>query len=320
MVVALLGERVQNMYWHFVRSLCLSLCLSPIQVFSQGIEQERRNETVQAMPLVMSWNSLEVEMLREITTDGVLGKLSLDDFSKSAVFRRILNSDNAVLWNAMLVSRRTPVVALAGWHCICDRRPSDKIWASFSILASAESPGNAVYAPAYKTLSDAEWREQDRKMIGRIVANPMLAKENVAVLVACIPRRQLQTWFDEVDWNTVAGVDQMAVITGELYGAIENSRQAPSAQLRRRLNQLSAIPGIPQYIFALYGDVSHPGFDSILINAFNSSELSDLEAALLMTKRWGYVEKQYGPLSKMLSPPRRKLLEQIRARKIGDSG
>lgn len=257
----------------------LFIGIAALLLLQQGrvVGFEEQDETSRcAELLVESWKKLEGALSAEMFPDHVIDTLTAAKFQQSATFRRLLKSGNPKLWDAMLGAADSPIVAMAGYHCIAVARPDDTRKAALIALASAHRPGRQLYAPFYSELQRTPWRDDDVRCLAPFGFSRTRTKTNLILLTGAIDIDALAGWF-ESDQTQLVSPQGLAVVMDRLYGDVINGKRKPTKKMRRVLDEFAAIPGFCRYVFAFYGDVADPRLATAIQHVLCDPTLSDIE-------------------------------------------
>lgn len=266
--------------------------------------------------LIMSgWARVEEQIRSELGDD-----YSINSYSNSETFTKILDSGNHFLWNSMMFESELPVLQVAGFLCVCQKRPTDRVTAGLCILASAERPASLIYAPIYVELKRVEWQCSDYTALDDVFRMRQSRPANLAVLMVLVPDRIVAKWLQAGDIKSVSTTTMafaLDSVLGDCRGDIDSCKDhldklGLSPQRMRKLLDAIAIGSAQSgVVYLMYASDTDDLYADVLKRVLGSPDLSAIEIASLVMRRTESIGKYLDALRENIPPERLKLIEKI---------
>lgn len=266
--------------------------------------------------LIMSgWARVEKQILSELGDD-----YSINSYSNSETFTEILDSGNDFLWNSMMFESELPVMQVAGFLCVCQKRPTDRITAGLCILASAERPASPVYAPIYHEFERVEWQCSDYTTLNNVFRMRQSRPENLAILMQLVPVRIVAKWLQAGDIKSVSTTAMAAAldsVLGDCRGDINtcgghlDQLGLSSQKVRKLLDAIAIGSDHSGLVYLMYASDTENLYADVLKRVLGSPDLSAIEIAFLVERRTKSIGKYLEALREDIPKERLTLIEKI---------
>jgi hypothetical protein len=241
----------------------------------QAQEREAPAPKLRGLP---DWGTVEKRLTAE-WGDGPLGR---DAFLKSAVFRDLLESDNELLWNTMIAESEHPVVAVAGFLCINQKRPNAAVAAGLRVIVEAQQPASLLYGPIYQEFEARKTHSLDPSALEYVMLRGRTPK-TIASALALVPTSTVVAWLRSERVGQ-APAESVAIALDHVLS--EGRKEGPTAEAADKLlEKLAQCPGHPRLIYTYHARASQPGYFDAVRAVLADTRLDDLLIAGLAVKR-----------------------------------
>lgn len=227
------------------------------------------------------WGAVEKRLVNEWGE----GKLGIDAFMKSALFRDLLGSDNELLWNAMIAEADHPVVVLAGFLCISQKRSERVMSAGLRVIAESKQPVSPIYGPIYEVLGE---RKAAKKRVDPSELDSTLRQGGASIgslfcAISLVPTSTIAGWLRSKEAKQAPAQSVAVALEVVLEEGRDNWLTAEEAD--KLLEKLAQCPGFPRLVYVSHARARDSGFFEALHAVLADMQLEDLAIATLVIRR-----------------------------------
>jgi hypothetical protein len=237
------------------------------------------------MLTLRDWAEVQKKLLAESSPENFL----LESYARSPLFQELLRSDNDVLWQDMVAASDYPVVAVAGFHCICQNRPDGTVAAGLKIIARSRNPV-LIYGPIFVKLSQEKDRflrhrppKVDHSALDDVMAQGGASMGSLMIAVGLVPKAMTSAWLRSEKARRAPAVSvaiALDVVLGE-----EEKGDLTAEEADRLIARLAACPGFPRLVYANLSRDQDPRYLSILRSVIKDTQYDDGLIYLLVIRK-----------------------------------
>lgn len=266
--------------------------------------------------LVLSgWTNVESRLASDLN-----GDFTAESYRSSDTFAAILEKNNNYLWNTMMHECEHPILQVAGFLCICQRRPSDRIKSGLCILANAERPASPMYSPIYDELGRATWKNFDYESLDDAFRVGQSRPENLAAIMQLVPTKVVAKWLQAGDVENVSSTAMsfaLDSVLGDCEGSISlcedhlDELGLSLSKVYKILNSIAVGSDHSGLVYLMYANDSEELYMYVLRKVLSSPEISDIEIAFLISRRAKSIEKYIEQCRGNVPEKRFEMMEKI---------